>query len=509
MELRELVTKTMSIFEVDCPEKLSSQFMNIVMGNSTNQYDNFIELVNTLDVDWLQKIFQYYYADRKIKCQDYTPKCLAQFVSYLAKSENETTVYDMCAGSGALTIQKWSTNHNLQFVCDEFDERVIPFLLFNLAIRNINAIVRHCDVLSGEVFKCYKVVSGEKYSEVVEISTDFIVKTDTCISNPPYNIKWEQPCLAQLQPRFAKSNLPPANNANFAFVLTALENAEKSALILPNGVLNPNNASETAITKYLVDNNLIESIIINADKMFEATAIGTCILVLNKNKLTTKTLFVDMRQCFKEEVREQNGQFGGKSHTNRTYTKTVKIYEDEEMKKVAKCSATCKNIEKNMCLVMTEKIKQNKYVLNPSKYIDYVEEENIHRNYTDIVKDLNHIRKRKNACKLTINETLARQIGLAVNVLKTDINSDADECTQFVEKLSGIKVIKNNYIAFSKNKGEIKFENGSKDMLSEILIMLLQSWKQNVIIMNNEENMYLSELRDALLPDLMSGKIEI
>ena len=51
-------------------------------------------------------IFQYYFADRKEKMQDYTPKSLAVAVAELSKTENEKICLDLCAGSGALTIQK-------------------------------------------------------------------------------------------------------------------------------------------------------------------------------------------------------------------------------------------------------------------------------------------------------------------------------------------------------------------------------------------------------------------
>ena len=34
-------------------------------------------------------------------------------------------------------------------------------------------------------------------------------------------------------------------------------------------------------------------------------------------------------------------------------------------------------------------------------------------------------------------------------------------------------------------------------------------WKQHIYYLNIEENRYLVELRDALLPELMSGKIDL
>lgn len=61
----------------------------------------------------------------------------------------------------------------------------------------------------------------------------------------------------------------------------------------------------------------------------------------------------------------------------------------------------------------------------------------------------------------------------------------------------------------SKKKNEIRFENNSKDILSSILVLILNSWKQHIFYLNQEENRYLAELRDALLPELMSGKIEV
>ena len=66
-----------------------------------------------------------------------------------------------------------------------------------------------------------------------------------------------------------------------------------------------------------------------------------------------------------------------------------------------------------------------------------------------------------------------------------------------------------NFAMAQKKYAEIKFENNSKDALSSVLMMILGTWKQHIYYLNLEENRYLAELRDALLPDLMSGKIEV
>ncbi|MEG2344196.1 MAG: hypothetical protein RSB52_08550 [Acidaminococcaceae bacterium] len=48
---------------------------------------------------------------------------------------------------------------------------------------------------------------------------------------------------------------------------------------------------------------------------------------------------------------------------------------------------------------------------------------------------------------------------------------------------------------------------GSQEV-SPILMMIFQAYKQHVYHLNQDENRYLAELRDALLPDLMSGEID-
>lgn len=83
------------------------------------------------------------------------------------------------------------------------------------------------------------------------------------------------------------------------------------------------------------------------------------------------------------------------------------------------------------------------------------------------------------------------------------------ELTEKTLSFTGKTIEKENFIRLSKNAGEIKFENGSKDSISTILMSIMQMWKQHIMYLNNEENRYLIELRDVLLPDLMSGKLNL
>ena len=161
MDLKELTDRTFELFGVDNADDLGSALLESI--DNTDKLKAFYDLVGgDLSVDWMQMIYQYHLADRKEKKQDYTPKTLARFMGMLA-GDDETTV-DMCAGSGALIIQKWNQNHDLEFKAIEIDGNVIPFLLFNMVLRNIRCDVCQMDALTDEEpTKMWKVERGDVF----------------------------------------------------------------------------------------------------------------------------------------------------------------------------------------------------------------------------------------------------------------------------------------------------------------------------------------------------------
>ena len=164
MELLELKNAVLDLFDTDI-DHLGEALMDAVQNNKTELLDKFCELVNgDLTEDYLQKIFQYYHADREQKKQDYTPKSIAEFMSMLIGESD--VVVDMCAGSGALAIQKWNADHNQKLRLIELDEKVIPFLLFNLVIRNIDSSLCRMDALSNEMYEQWRVEKGETYGRI-------------------------------------------------------------------------------------------------------------------------------------------------------------------------------------------------------------------------------------------------------------------------------------------------------------------------------------------------------
>lgn len=169
MELTKLRDVMLKLFDCEKVEQLSEKIMGVVLSNDFEKMDKFVELIgNDLSIDYIQKVYQYYLADRKEKKQDYTPKSLAKLMAILAMSKDKKII-DMCAGSGALTIQAWNLDNDIVVECLEFDETVIPFLLFNLQVRNIEGIVKHMDVLENEIFNIYKITRTDKFGKVEKI----------------------------------------------------------------------------------------------------------------------------------------------------------------------------------------------------------------------------------------------------------------------------------------------------------------------------------------------------
>ncbi len=521
-EMKEKMWEIQKIFGAESVEDLSAKLLETVLGDNCKKiFDEYLDLAGNLETDFLQKGYQFYLSDRGkgTKQQDFTPPSIAKLCGRMAKCPTGGVVYDCCAGSGALTIAKHKQDNSLRFVCEELDEKVIPFLLFNLAIRGIEADVIHGDVLKNEIYKVYTVRPCGKYSKVDSLTeTDLqsyeLGKYDAVISNPPYNISWEPPQNNGLfggeDERFSRYDMPPKGNANFAFVLHCLYHAKAGgsvSMILPGGILSKDDGNKN-IRKQLVDNKLIDSVVVMPDKMFESTSISTCLLTLWQGR--EGTALVDARQTCHEEIRHQRGE-GDKSHTNRIYHKALKVFTDEDIEKIVCAIEKRENVPEFSKAVTPEELAENNYILAPSRYIEFQEREELHRPFADIVNDIRAISKEKNAVKITMNQTIARQMGWdKIAELVEQSAKTAENINNGAIKLLGLDPIEpENWIRLSKNAGEIKIENTSKESVSSLFAIFMPMLKQHIYYLNNRENELFKEFQQALLPELMSGRLDI
>lgn len=227
-----------------------------------NLFVKFLEFENDLSFDWFTEYFQEEHSDRKVKKQEFTPDGLIKIASGVLGNTNSNA--DICAGTGGLTIKRWFENKTATFYCEEFSDRAIPFLIFNLAIRNMNAIICHGDSLTREFKAIYKLTKGEQFSSIENIETIPEIKTQTVIMNPPFSLPWTPKKEYLEQQRFTDySVLAPKSKSDFAFLLTGLNLLEENgtmSIILPHGVLF-RGASELEIRKKIIELNYLDAVI--------------------------------------------------------------------------------------------------------------------------------------------------------------------------------------------------------------------------------------------------------
>lgn len=134
-----------------------------------------------MDYDWFHEYFQSEHADRKNNKQDFTPNSIGNLLIRL-NGKTEGIIYEPACGTGGIIIQNWNVareqygilhfnpNDRL-YICEELTDRTIPFLLFNLALRGVNAIVVQCDALTRKAKAFYHIFNeNNDFMEISEVS---------------------------------------------------------------------------------------------------------------------------------------------------------------------------------------------------------------------------------------------------------------------------------------------------------------------------------------------------
>ena len=371
-EVEAVINEVLGISEsFELPEKMLSCLLS---DDKNAMFDKFVERLGAPEFGWFTDYFQEQHSNRDKFMQDFTPKEVAYLVSHLINKPREMA--DICAGIGGLTIS--AIDNDIFFNCYELSKRAIPLLLFNLAIRNINAQVIEMNILTEEVSTCYKLTRSEKYSEIT-IAEPEKKSVDLVVMNPPYSVKFKE--LKENDRRTIKYGAPPTDKADYMFILHGLEMLKEHGTliaILPHGALFRGNR-EMEIRKALIEKNLIDAIIGLPDKLFLNTQIPVCIMVLKKGKETNDIIIIDASKGFKKcgkinKLRQQD--------INRILT----AYKQRQ------------RVDKFAEIVTHEKIEQNDYNLNIPRYVDTSEQE-VLPPLTQTLDDLYEIQNKINACE--------------------------------------------------------------------------------------------------------------
>ena len=227
----------------------------------------------------------------------FTPQTVSKLLARLVMEgkENINKVYDPTCGSGSLLLQ----------MKKQFEEHIIDEGFFGQEINMTNFNLARMNMFLHNVnYNNFSIKRGDTLLNPLHNDEK---PFDAIVSNPPYSIKWigdGDPTLIN-DVRFAPAGkLAPKSYADYAFImhsLSYLSSKGRAAIVCFPGIFYRKGAERT-IRKYLVDNNFVDCVIQLPENLFFGTSIATCILVMAKNKVENKTLFIDASKEFKKET---------------------------------------------------------------------------------------------------------------------------------------------------------------------------------------------------------------
>jgi type I restriction enzyme M protein len=175
---------------------------------------------------------------------------------------------------------------------------------------------------------------------------------DAVVANPPFSYRWEPTEAIGEDVRFKNHGVAPKSAADFAFLLHGfhyLKDEGVMAIILPHGVLFRGGAEERIRTKLLIDGH-IDTVIGLPANLFYSTGIPVCILVLKKCKKPDDVLFINASEHFEKGKRQNR-------------------LRDEDIEKLLTTYQFRKEEERYSKRIPMERIKEEGYNLNISRYI--------------------------------------------------------------------------------------------------------------------------------------------
>ncbi|WP_083711215.1 N-6 DNA methylase [Domibacillus epiphyticus] len=326
------------------------------LGDVVDLFTNIRMIEHGNEKDILGRTYEYCLAkfaeqEGKLAGEFYTPSCVVKTLVEVLKPFNGR-VYDPCCGSGGMFVQSanFIENHsgninNISVYGQDSNPTTWKLANMNLAIQGIEADLGG---FNGDTF------TNDRHP---------FLKADYILANPPFNLSnWGEARLKD-DPRW-KYGVPPANNANFAWLqhmIYHLSPNGKIGMVLANTALSVSSGSEYEIRKNIIEDDLVECIVSLPAHLFYTTKIKVSIWFLNKNKKQKgKILFIDSRNL------------------GHMASRTLKEFSQSEIEKIANTVSKFQNNEgyeniSGFCQVADlEEIQKKNYNISPSKYVSGV-----------------------------------------------------------------------------------------------------------------------------------------
>ncbi|WP_042778661.1 type I restriction-modification system subunit M [Sinorhizobium fredii] len=292
----------------------------------------------------------------------YTPQQISDILSAVVtldsqepvagKKDRLTSVLDFACGSGSLllNVRKRMGAHGIGKIFGQ--EKNIT--TYNLARMNM--------LLHGVKDTEFEIYHGDTLTNDWDILREQNPAKkpsfDAIVANPPFSYRWDPAEAMGDDVRFKNYGLAPKSAADFAFLLHGfhfLKDEGVMAVILPHGVLFRGGAEERIRTKLVKDGH-IDTVIGLPANLFYSTGIPVCILILKKCKKPDDVLFINAAEHFVK----------GKRQNQLT---------DEHIAKIIDTYQFRKEEDRYSKRVGMERIAEEGYNLNISRYISTAEQE--------------------------------------------------------------------------------------------------------------------------------------
>ena len=325
--------------------------------------------------DILGHVYEYFLgefamAEGKKGGQYYTPKSIVTLIVEMLEPY-QGRVYDPCCGSGGFFVQ------SEKFV-EEHGGRIGQISVYGQEsnpttwrLASMNMAIRGMDFDFGK-----EPASTYTRDQHPDLRADFIM------ANPPFNMKEWNAGVKDDDPRW-KYGIPPANNANFAWMQHMIHHLAphgSMALLLANGSMSSNTNNEGEIRKALIEADLIECMVALPGQLFTNTQIPACIWFLTRSKSGNPS---PTGRGAGERVRDRKGETLFIDARNLGYMKdrVLRDFALEDIRKIADTFHAWKKGENYADeagyskAANLEYIKKHDYVLTPGRYVGAAEQE--------------------------------------------------------------------------------------------------------------------------------------
>ncbi len=310
--------------------------------------------------DVLGRVYEYFLsqfasAEGKKGGEFYTPRCVVKLLVEMLEPF-KGRVYDPCCGSSGMFVQseEFIVAHggklgDISIYGQESNYTTWRLAKMNLAIRGIEGRIEH-----GDSFH------NDRHPDL---------KADYILANPPFNVSdWGGERLRE--DKRWKYGVPPASNANFAWVQHIVHHLSPAGLagfVLANGSMSSNQSGEGEIRRNLVEADLVDCMVALPGQLFYSTQIPACLWFLAREKKNHKlrerrghVLFIDTRKL---------GRLVDRTHrelTDDELGRIAKTYHawrgEEDAGKYEDIQGFCKSGP-------LEEVRKHGYVLTPGRYV--------------------------------------------------------------------------------------------------------------------------------------------